>query len=257
MVQIEILVVAPRRFASPVPRTLERVPNPGNSPFPDRKIKAEAGLNYCGCGTREGDIDLWASRLDCGDAGLERLRVTNLTMESREIDPRKVEEFIQDLTRDQRRILLYIYGLIPNWAEAEEVLQNTNLVLWRKLDGFQPGTNFFAWACSVAHFEVLKWRERRARDARTLSCEFIQEIGSELARQGDLIEQRHQALAGCLGKLKESDRRLILLRYGDGATTQSVAAQLGRPIKSIYAAVQRIRDGLLECINRTIAQDKA
>jgi RNA polymerase sigma-70 factor (ECF subfamily) len=152
---------------------------------------------------------------------------------------------------------LYVYGLIPNWADAEEVLQNTNLVLWRKSGDFKPGTSFYAWACSVAHFEVLKWRERRARDSRTFSSEFIHEIGNELARQGDLIERRHQALVGCLDKLREQDRQLILLRYSDGATTQSVADQLRRPIKSIYAAVQRIRDGLLECINRTIAQDRA
>ena len=179
-----------------------------------------------------------------------------MASESQEINHRQVEEFVQVLTRDQRRILLFIYTLVPNWTEAEEVLQNTNLVLWRKFGEFQLGTSFYAWACSVAHFEVLKWRERQARDSRTLSSEFIHEIGNELLRQGDLIERRHQALAGCLDKLRDRDRRLILLRYSDGATTQSVAEQLDRPIKSIYAAVNRIREALLECINRTIAQER-
>jgi RNA polymerase sigma-70 factor (ECF subfamily) len=172
-----------------------------------------------------------------------------------DIEPKHVEAFVQVLTRDQRRILLYIHSLIPNWGEAEEVLQNTNLVLWRKYGEFQLGTNFYGWACSVAHLEVLKWRERRARDSKTLSVEFIDEVGRELVRQGDLIERRHQALAACLDKLRDYDRRLILLRYSDGATTQSVAESLNRPIKSIYAAVNRIRDSLLECINRTLAHD--
>lgn len=178
-----------------------------------------------------------------------------VSSDSRDTDRRFVEEFVQVLTRDQRRILIYIHSLIPNWIDAEEVLQNTNLVLWRKADQFELGTNFYAWACGVAHLEVLKWRERLARNSRILSSEFINEIGQVLARQGDLIEQRHYALATCLSKLHERDRQLILLRYGDGATTQSVATQLRRPIKSIYTAVNRIRDRLLECINRTIAQE--
>jgi RNA polymerase sigma-70 factor (ECF subfamily) len=165
----------------------------------------------------------------------------------------QVEEFVQVLTREQRRLFFYIFGLVPNWGEAEEVLQNTNLVLWRKCEEFRPGSDFFRWACSVAHLEVLKWRDRRVRDSRVFSTEFIDEIGAELVQQGELIEARQRALSGCLGKLSDRDYRVIMLRYSDGATTKSVADELGRPIKSIYAAVNRIRDRLLECINRALS----
>lgn len=182
-------------------------------------------------------------------------QVASLSADYNDTDGYWMEEFVQLLTRDQRRILLYIHSLISNWPDAEEVLQNTNLVLWRKWQEFEPGTNFYCWACRIAHLEVLKWRDRRARDARTFSVEFMDEIGTELTRQGDLIDLRHQALTNCLDKLRERDRNLILLRYSEGATTQSVAQQLGRPIKSIYAAVNRIRDRLLECINRTLARE--
>jgi RNA polymerase sigma-70 factor (ECF subfamily) len=188
-------------------------------------------------------------------ANCELSQVVSLSPSHNGTDRNWMEEFVQLLTRDQRRILLYIHSLISNWPDAEEVLQNTNLVLWRKWNEFEPGTNFYCWACRVAHLEVLKWRDRRARDARTFSVEFMDEIGAELARQGDLIDLRHQALTNCLDKLRERDRHLILLRYSDSATTQSVAKQLGRPIKSIYAAVNRIRDRLLECINRTLTRE--
>jgi RNA polymerase sigma-70 factor, ECF subfamily len=181
--------------------------------------------------------------------------VENLSAQSNDTDCRQVEEFVQVLTRNQRRILLFIHSVVPNWGDAEEVLQNTNLVLWRKSGEFEIGTNFYSWACSVAHLEVLKWRDRRARDSKTLSSEFIEEIGNELARQADSIDRRHQALAKCLDKLRDRDRELILLRYSDGATTQTVSKQLDRPIKSIYAAVNRIRECLMECINRSLAQE--
>lgn len=175
--------------------------------------------------------------------------------DSSDAERQQIEEFVQILTREQRRIFYYIFSLLPNRADAEEVLQNTNLVLWRKADSYRHGTSFYRWACGVAHLEVLKWRERRSRDSITFSASFIEEIGSDLVRHEEVIEQRRLALSDCLRKLSDRDRTLILLRYEEGATTQSVADQLARPIKSVYAALSRIRDQLLECINRTIARD--
>ncbi|MFN7134755.1 MAG: guanylate kinase, partial [Myxococcales bacterium] len=49
-------------------------------------------------------------------------------------------------------------------TDSEEVIQETNLVLWREFDRFQEGTNFAAWACRVALNQVLAWRKKRQRD---------------------------------------------------------------------------------------------
>jgi RNA polymerase sigma-70 factor (ECF subfamily) len=102
---------------------------------------------------------------------------------------------------------------------------------------------------------VLKWRDRQKRDTRVFSSEFIEQIGAEMSQRGDFVERRHNALMSCLGKLRDRDRVLIMLRYSPDQSTKSVAEQLGRPLKSIYASVNRIRDRLLECINRTLIQD--
>lgn len=169
---------------------------------------------------------------------------------------RLIEEYVQQLTQEQRRVYCYIYSLLPNSVDAEEVLQNTNVVLWRKSGLFEPGTNFYRWACGIARLEVLKWREKQSKDSRAFSVDFIEEIGQELMQQGDLLERRRQALASCLGKLREKDRQLIMMRYADGATTKSVAENVGRPLKSVYAAMSRIRDSLMQCINRAIARDQ-
>lgn len=168
----------------------------------------------------------------------------------------QAEEFARISAREQRRLFLYIFSLLANAMDAEEVLQNTNLVLWSKFGNFAAGTDFFAWACRVAHFEVLKFRERRQRDALVFGVPFIDQIGAEVTAQAEVLERRHEALTDCLGKLREVDRKLILLRYSEGATTQSVASKLARPVKSIYAAVNRIRDALLECINRRLTAEE-
>ena len=74
-------------------------------------------------------------------------------------DPSRTEEFMRLFTHHQRHVYGYIRGLVPSLVEAEEVLQQTNLLLWEKFDQFQPGTNFRAWACKVAYLTVLKHRD--------------------------------------------------------------------------------------------------
>jgi len=122
-------------------------------------------------------------------------------------------EFIQSFTRVQRSLFLYILSLVPRPVDAEEILQETNLIVWTKSQQFQPGTNFRAWACQIAYFEVLKYRERKQREKLTFNPDLMELIAAESLQQAELMDRRRQALADCLLKLRESDRALIQTRY--------------------------------------------
>ena len=95
---------------------------------------------------------------------------------------RRGEQFMALYSGHQRRLYLYTMTLLPASVDAEDVLQETNLVLWRKFDQYQPGTNFFAWACRITRYEVLKYRERRARAARLLDPDVFDQL-AEVADQ--------------------------------------------------------------------------
>ena len=168
----------------------------------------------------------------------------------------KVERFAQLLAKCQRRVFLYALGLVHNSADAEEILQQTNLVLWRKFDQYEPGTEFARWACRIAYYEVLKFRERRAREARLFSSEFVETLAVESQSSMDLWDARREALVRCLKKLTESDRQLVLRRYQENATTRTVAEALGRSIQGARKSLHRIRMALLACIERTLAAEE-
>src|SRR3990172_6902242 len=165
----------------------------------------------------------------------------------------KVERFAQLLATCQRRVFLYALGLVHNSADAEEILQETNLVLWRKFDQYEPGTEFARWACRIAYYEVLKFREKRARGERIFTSVFIETLATESERSMDLLDARRDALVRCLEKLRKSDRQLILRRYQERATTRTVAEALGRSVQGTRRALHRIRMALLACVERTLA----
>ena len=165
------------------------------------------------------------------------------------------ENFVQLFTKWQRRLFLFILAQVPIVGDAEEILQETNLVIWRKSHTYTPGTNFYAWCCRIAVLEVLKYRERRRRNAVSLSDQLIEILAREASEHVDSLEDRRNALLTCLTKLAPADRELIRRRYSPGQTGRTVARQLGRPANSVYQSLSRIRRSLLECIKRRLAAE--
>lgn len=168
----------------------------------------------------------------------------------------QVDVFVRLLGQNQRRLFLYVMSMVPNWNDAEEIIQETNLVLWREFGQFQQGTNFAAWACKVAFHQVLNWRKRKQRDRLQFSDAFLEAVAAEAAESADALEDRSRALAGCIGKLPDAHRDMLRLRYDAGQSVEAIARQLDRTVEAVYRALSRIRHTVHECVTRTLAQEE-
>lgn len=164
-------------------------------------------------------------------------------------------EFVQLFTRYQRRLFLLILAQIHDPIEAEEVLQNVNLVIWKKCGQFQIGTNFLAWSAAIVNYEVMKYRSRRGRDRHVFSEEFLSAVAAESVDRAEELEQRRAALKECIQKLRPQDQELIEQRYAPGETGKNLAEHVGRPANSVYQSLGRIRRTLMECIQRRLASE--
>ena len=91
----------------------------------------------------------------------------------------QIEQFVQQLTACQTMLYAYILMLLPSHDDADDVLQETNLVLWRKADEFVDGTEFGAWACRVAHFQVRAWLRDAQRDRHVFDPELLGSLAGE------------------------------------------------------------------------------
>eukprot|EP00752_Nemacystus_decipiens_P013500 g11958.t1 len=151
-------------------------------------------------------------------------------------------------TQHQRRIFAYIYTLIPNRADAEDLLQETSITLWEKFETFEEGTNFVAWACQIAYWKVRNARRKYARSPIIHDDELLRAISDKTLADQPLLDQRQEALAACLEKLKERDRDMVMSRYESDRTIQDIAKLSGRSVEAAYKALSRIRRGLLDCV---------
>ena len=93
--------------------------------------------------------------------------------------PAPSAEFIENVTRVQRKLHAFIWSLVRSGADADDILQETNLVLWRKSDEFEPGSNFDAWAFRIAQFQVLAFRKRQQRSKLHFDDELVEALALE------------------------------------------------------------------------------
>jgi RNA polymerase sigma-70 factor, ECF subfamily len=161
------------------------------------------------------------------------------------------ERFLLLFTKHQREVYTYIAAVLADWSDVDEVMQRTSLALWRRFDSFQPGGNFAAWACGVAHREVMMLRRAKGRDRHVYGAAY-EDAALAAAEHVTGMDDRREALAACLEKLPAADRSLIEGCYVGPGGVKRQAEILGRSAKSVYKALARIRQTLLACIERNL-----
>lgn len=166
------------------------------------------------------------------------------------------EEFVRLFSAHRRRLFLYIGTMLPHWDDAEEVLQQTSIVLRQKFGHYDPSRSFFTWASAIAYRNVLNFRKLQRRRRFVFSEAVLEKLSDTQMEHNDLLENRRLALRGCVAKLAERDRQIIQCYYGESKKTAGeVAQELSRPINTIQSALARIRKSLRLCVDRAIARE--
>ncbi|QNN24123.1 sigma-70 family RNA polymerase sigma factor [Planctomycetales bacterium ZRK34] len=173
----------------------------------------------------------------------------------------RADQFFQLYAPIQQRVFAYILTLVPHWADAEEILQETCVAMWRDFEQFdadRADSDFFRWASVIAFHRVLDFRKRQTRSKLMFSDQFIDAVAEAATRHGDQIDRRLRALRHCLQKVSPRDRDLIRLRYETPAAHGNVKAyaeSLGCPADTLYKALARVRRQLIECIRLSVNRE--
>ena len=166
---------------------------------------------------------------------------------------RDSEQFIELLTAAQTPVFAFIMSITHNRSKAQDILQETNLTLWRKAEKFEEGTNFNAWACRIAYFRVLNMRRKDKKEQLVFDEDVLDYLAERQEQRADQSNIRLEALQICVDKLPENSRKLIKERYTPGASVREMATDRGKSEGAISQALLRIRGALHECVEKQFA----
>ena len=128
------------------------------------------------------------------------------------------EDRVSRLTGCQSTLFAYILGLVPDVNSAQDILQDTNLVIWGKLEDGTEVHNFIAWAREVARYKVLAYLRDQGRDRLVFDADFVEHFAdkAETAHQDSSSWMTY--LEECLKLRPEEERQLLKERYEPGVS---------------------------------------
>lgn len=169
---------------------------------------------------------------------------------------RNTEEFIELLTGAQAAVFGYIVSLCHDHALAKDVLQETNLTLWRKAEDFEEGTSFTAWACRTAYFHLLNQRRKLSREQLVFDEEVFDYLAERQEERAVNSDRRLEALRACVETLPPVQRELVDRRYQPGASVQAIARDDGKSEGAVSQALFRIRAALQRCVEKRLMREE-
>ncbi|MBN1394549.1 MAG: sigma-70 family RNA polymerase sigma factor [Pirellulales bacterium] len=174
--------------------------------------------------------------------------------------PRANDEFLRRFVRAQQDLYAYILTLVPNIADAQDILQETAIALWGKADEYRMEEPFMPWAARFAWFQVRKFRmyqARRHRHVVALSDEALSALAADRAEFESEAADRDRILQRCVEKLADADRGLLAKRYDKDISIREVARQQGVEPSQLYKRLGLIRQALLDCVHQTITEERS
>lgn len=165
------------------------------------------------------------------------------------------EEFLRLLGTHERDLFAYVYALIPNWQDAEEIMQRLRIRIWQQFDQYEPNKSFDAWARAIAYYLVLAYREERGRQGHCLAEAALEAICCRYEQGAERADERRDILIKCLDGLEGRKQDLVREYYSQFSkrpSAEAIATKLSMTPNAVRQSLFRIRRMLLECVERTM-----
>ena len=159
------------------------------------------------------------------------------------------EDFARLFVQSQRRVYGFILTVIPDANEADEIFQETSLILWKKAGEFDPELDFVRWACGIAMNVIRNRRVKQSRDRHVFSETLLNEIATVRQTRGDWLEERTSLLSACMQRLSEGQRQLLQRFYGGRTSASEIAGEQGVTENALFQRLHRIRRRLFDCVS--------
>lgn len=154
---------------------------------------------------------------------------------------------------EKRRLYAYIYAFVLDKAAADDIFQETSVILWKEFDSFEQGTSFRKWSNAIVFNCVRTYRRQQKRLVSGLSDELLEQLIA-VTYQHSNTEQKWHMLQRCVSLLSDSAHQLYYGFFIENLSAQALADKTGRSIFGIRKSIHLLRRKLFDCVDRERAE---
>lgn len=166
------------------------------------------------------------------------------------------EIYDEIVKRYEKKLFSYIYRLVGNREEAEDILQNVFVKAYRNIKTFDIERKFSSWIYRIAHNEAINFLKKRNK-RKLISWEDIStskdkmETKSAERSPGDIWirEESRLQIKKALGYLPEKYQKVLLLRYFSEKSYEEIGKAIGSPVNTVGTLISRAKKKMMAVIN--------
>jgi len=151
----------------------------------------------------------------------------------------------------------FIASFVPRVNDAEDVMQETSVVMYEKFEHFEPGTDFLSWSFQIGKFQALNYLRKRSNDPLRFSDDVVNLLAETSINHTNVLEEDRRSLSVCIGTLDDSERELLSAYYWDQTKIKDYAASVRRTPNAVGKQLDRIRRKLFKCLNRAQKRERS
>jgi RNA polymerase sigma-70 factor, ECF subfamily len=156
--------------------------------------------------------------------------------------------FDELMRRYKRPVVNFVYRMLGNPQDADDVAQDVFVRVYQNLDTYRPETKFSTWLFASARnaaIDRIRWRSRHRTESIESAPEIVASLGT--AEEVDAHEIRDQ-IAAAVAKLPEDQKTAIILSEYQGMSYAEIAGAMHCSEKSVESRLYRAKQTLREAL---------
>ncbi|WP_235207762.1 MULTISPECIES: sigma-70 family RNA polymerase sigma factor [unclassified Alteromonas] len=154
---------------------------------------------------------------------------------------------------EKQRLYSYIYAFVLDKAAADDIFQETSVILWKEFETFEQGTSFRKWSNTIVFNCVRTYRRQQKKLVLGLSDELFEQLISSSSHQEN-SDEKWRILQHCVSHLSDSAYQLYFGFYIENLSAQALADKTGRSIFGIRKSIHLLRRTLFDCVDKEKAE---
>lgn len=158
--------------------------------------------------------------------------------------------------QSQPAIASFIYSLVPNFRDADDILQKVAVVTVEQFEQFDRNRSFSAWANGIAKNLILKYYSQKGGKRVIFSSEVIEKIAQVYEQESQSIHDQREfmekALEKCLKGLKGKWKKIVDMHYMNELSPTRISQQLTMTQSNVFVSLHRARLALKKCVEQEL-----
>ena len=161
------------------------------------------------------------------------------------------EAFSVLVGRYQAQVRNFVAARCSQYDLIDEIVQDTFVTAWEKIDGLQQIGSLLSWLCGIAKYKMLHaLRNQRSSARLKVLDEQIIDMNIEEIEANKIPTHDPHLLRGCVDQLSTRSQKLVHARFEDGCTLKQLAQKFKKNHQALAKEVQRVLKKVKLCMEK-------